>query len=89
MLTNSQLFEPELTPSPITPTARLARPRSRPSSNSSLFLKPRKASNAPISRAVAPMGVVDPTRATRTNLIDAEEAMMAEAIDMVGRKSRR
>jgi hypothetical protein len=86
MLTNSQLFEPELTPSPITPTARLARPRSRPSSNSSLFLKPRKASNAPISRAVAPMGVVDPTRA---NLIDAEEAMMAEAIDMVGRKSRR
>jgi hypothetical protein len=35
------------------------------------------------------MGVVDPTRATRTNLIDAEEAMMAEAIDMVGRKSRR
>jgi hypothetical protein len=89
-LTNiSQLFEPEATPSRITPTALLLlRPKSRPGS-SSLFAKPRKPSNAPISRVMAPMGLVDPKEATSISLIKPEEAMMAEAVDIAGKKSKR
>jgi hypothetical protein len=83
---DEDLFGPDFVPPLIKPTA-LPRRKSR-SSGSGLFMNSRKPSNAPISRIVAPMGVVDPSKATSINLVDPQEAMMAEAVDRFGKKSR-